>query len=111
MAQYYEARLDQIFSALGDPTRRRMLAALMRGEASVSELAAPHDISLAGAAKHVRVLAAAGLVSHEKRGRVRTCRLNPAAMQQAAGWLAQYEKFWTGKLDALDEFLRETEET
>ena len=83
----------------------------MTGEASVSELAKPHDMTLAGTAKHIRVLADAGLVTHEKVGRVRTCRLSPVALRNAADWLAQYERFWSGRLDALGDVLRGQDET
>ena len=110
MVQYQDAQLDQIFSALGDPTRRAMLATLIDGAASVSELARPHKISLAGTAKHIRVLADAGLVTHEKVGRVRTCQLSPGGMQVAAEWIARYEQYWRERLDALDAVLQETDE-
>ena len=105
MVQYSDVNLDRIFSALGDPTRRAMLATLMRGEASVSDLGKPHSMTLAGTAKHIRVLADAGLVTHEKIGRVRTCRIRPAALKDAADWIAQYERFWTERLDALEDAL------
>ena len=107
MVQHDDPTLDRVFSALGDPTRRAILARLMQGAASVSELAAPHDMTLAGTAKHIRVLSAAGLVTHEKVGRVRTCRLSPVALRHAADWLAQYERFWSDRLDSLEQVLQQ----
>ena len=105
MVQHTEADLDRIFSALGDPTRRAMLTTLMKGAASVSDLGKPHRMTLAGTAKHIRVLADAGLVTHEKVGRVRTCRIRPEALKDAADWIARYERFWTERLDALEDAL------
>lgn len=100
-------RLDTTFIALSDPTRRGMLAALAYGEKAVSELAAPYQMSLAGAAKHVGVLARAGLISRRKVGRRQLCRLDATRMKEASDWLAQWERFWTGRLDALETALKE----
>jgi len=106
----YQQQLDQVFSALGDATRRAMLARLMDGEASVSELSKPHNISLAGTAKHIRVLTDAGLVTHSKTGRVRTCRLSSTGLKVAADWIAQYEAYWSSRLDALETVLQDLED-
>ncbi len=97
--------LDSVFRALSDPTRRAMLTALETAPRSVSELAAPFAISLAGASKHVRVLEEAGLVRREKRGREQRCQLTPAPLKAAAAWLARYERFCTQRLDALERAL------
>jgi DNA-binding transcriptional ArsR family regulator len=102
-------RLDDTFAALADPTRRGMLAALAVGEKPVSELAAPYQMSLAGAAKHVGVLARAGLIQQRKVGRRQLCRLNPERLKEASDWLAQWEQFWTHRLDALETALKEDE--
>lgn len=110
MVQHSTNSLDLVFSALGDPTRRAMLATLMSGEASVSELGRPHGMTLAGAAKHVGVLANAGLIEHEKIGRVRICRLSPGALKDAASWIAQYQRFWSERLDALEQVLEEMDD-
>lgn len=100
-------QLDATFSALADPTRRGMLAALMLGEKPVSALAQPYRMSLAGAAKHVEVLARAGLIERRKVGRQQLCRLRPDRLKQAGDWLAQWERFWTDRLDALETELKE----
>lgn len=107
MVQYDHPSLDLIFSALGDPTRRAMLAALRDGDASIGDLARPHGITLAGAAKHVGVLARAGLVSHSKVGRTRFCRLLPNALAEAADWISWHETFWEDRLDGLERVLEE----
>ena len=102
MVQYQTAgALDTIFSALGDPTRRAILARLCEGDASVSELAAPHDMSLTAVNKHVHVLEAAGLLTRRKKGRVMHCRLDPSPLKSAADWIAHYQRFWEDRLDAL----------
>ncbi len=89
-----------------------MLRTLSAGERSVGELAAPFSMSLAGASKHVKVLEGAGLVRREIRGRTHLCRLDAARLAEAQAWLRYYERFWTGRLDALDALLRaEDQET
>lgn len=93
--------LDTTFAALGNETRRAILQRLMQGEARLSDLAAPFDMSLTAVSKHVRVLADAGLVELEKRGRTRHCRLNADAMRDASDWLAGYQAFWTQQFDNL----------
>lgn len=105
-----ERKLDATFTALADPTRRAMLADLMLGEKSVGELAAPHRMSFAGAAKHVAVLARAGLIERRKVGRRQLCRLNASQLKDASDWLRQWERFWTVRLDALEAALKEEPE-
>ena len=100
-------RLDITFTALADPTRRGMLADLMRGEKSVGELAAPYQMSFAGAAKHVGVLERAGLVERRKAGRQMLCRLRADPLREADAYLRQWEQFWTASLDRLEELLKE----
>lgn len=108
MVKHQDTSLDRTFSALADPTRRALLARL--GEAqdiSVSELARPFPISLPAIMKHLDVLSDAGLVTRTKTGRTVACRLNAAPMEQAMGWLAHYQKFWTARLDRLQALLEE----
>ncbi|NDQ56600.1 MAG: helix-turn-helix transcriptional regulator [Acidipila sp.] len=108
MVKYSEAALDSTFGALADPVRRAVLARLAQGVSSVSKLAAPFSISLPGFAKHIRVLERAGLVSSEKDGRIRRCRLDPQAMSEAAEWISHYREFWEAQFDALSEHLAES---
>ncbi len=103
--------LDAVFAALSDPTRRAVLETLGERSLSVTELAEPHGMSLTGFMKHLRVLEDAGLISRTKEGRVVQCELSPRPMQEAAVWLSRYEKFWTGRLDALARYLYHQEET
>ena len=103
----YPSRLDATFSALSDATRRQMLTMLMREETTVSDLAAPHQMSLPAVMKHLRVLEQAGLVSQTKLGRERHCRLTADALKPASDWIAQYRQFWERQFDALDRFLAE----
>ena len=99
--------LDLAFQALADPTRRRMVARLSRGPASVSELARPLTISLPAVLQHLQMLEASGLVRSEKKGRVRTCRIDPKAFQSAEGWIAEQRALWEGRLDRLEEYLED----
>lgn len=101
--------LDATFSALSDATRREMLIALMRREATVSELAQPHRMSLPAVMKHLRVLEQAGLVEQRKIGRERRCRLAAQALKPASDWIAQYRQFWERQFDALDRYLAESQ--
>jgi DNA-binding transcriptional ArsR family regulator len=103
------SRLDSTFGALADPTRRAILATLMLGEASISKLAEPHNMSLPAVMKHVRVLEQAGLVWQEKIGRTRRCRLSAQPLEQAEQWISQYRQFWEGALDSLERFLNQPE--
>jgi|SRR5580658_8656323 DNA-binding transcriptional ArsR family regulator len=97
--------LDSTFSALADPTRRAILATLMLGESSISELAKPHRMSLPAVMKHVNVLEQAGLVSQKKTGRTRRCQLAAKPLQDAEQWISQYRIFWEGTLDSLERYL------
>lgn len=106
-----ERRLDATFHALGDPTRRGMLATLTLGEKSIGELGAPYAMSFAGAAKHVAVLERAGLISRRKDGRRILCRLEPGPLEEAERWLRQWEEFWTRRLDALETAIARDKET
>jgi DNA-binding transcriptional ArsR family regulator len=107
MVELQTPQLDSIFHALGDATRRRMLRELVDGERTVSQLAEPFTISLAAASKHIKTLENAGLIHREVRGRTHLCRLAPGPLASAHAWLAFYERFWTGRLDALERLLRE----
>ena len=98
--------LDQTFHALADRTRRAMLAELASGPRSVSDLAAPHDMSLAAASKHVKVLERAGLLRREVRGRTHHCHLEAAPLHQGMEWIRRMEAFWSERLDALEEALK-----
>lgn len=100
-----ENHLDTIFHALGDPTRRGMLASLAVGDRSVGELAEPLAMSFAGASKHVKVLEEAGLLVRRKAGRTHVISLNAAPLAEAAGWLRQWEKFWDVRLDRLQQLV------
>ncbi|MDE0391790.1 MAG: metalloregulator ArsR/SmtB family transcription factor [Rhodospirillales bacterium] len=103
-----EQNLDLVFRALADPTRRAILARLAEGEATVGNLSEPLPISLAAVSKHLGVLERAGLVTREARGRERVCRMNPAALKDARAWLEFHERFWSERLDALDELVKIT---
>lgn len=107
MVEFDSPGLDSIFHALGDSTRRQMLRELAAGERTVSELAQPFAMSLAAASKHIKVLEGAGLVRRDVRGRTHHVRLDPAALAGAFEWLKYYQRFWTGRLDALERLLRE----
>jgi DNA-binding transcriptional ArsR family regulator len=94
--------LDRTFSALSDPRRRDILERLSRGPASISELAHPFGISLPGVMKHVRILEEANLVTTEKNGRTRECRLGPAQLDDATKWIEKYRQEWERRLDRLE---------
>ena len=97
--------LDLAYQALADPRRRQMVARLSRGPASVSELARPLPISLPAVLQHLQMLEASGLVRSEKKGRVRTCRIEPRALAAAESWIAEQRALWEGRLDRLEGFL------
>jgi DNA-binding transcriptional ArsR family regulator len=99
-------QLDAVFHALGDATRRQMLRELACNERTVSQLAEPFAMSLAAASKHIKVLEHAGLILREVRGRTHVCRLAPGPLASAHEWLTFYERFWTDRLDILDQLLR-----
>ena len=103
----YNPALDMMFQALGDPSRRTMVQRLSQGPASVSELARPLNMSLPAVVQHLQVLEASGLVKSEKVGRVRTCRLEPAALQTAEQWIIERRTSWERRLDRLGDFLAE----
>ena len=105
MVKHSAIVLDRTFAALSDPTRRAIVARLAQGEATVSELAAPFEISLPAVSRHLRVLEQAGLLRRRKHGRVHRCRLAPAALRPATEWLAFYQKFWERRLDELAGYL------
>lgn len=107
MVELNPSRLDEIYRALGDATRRQMLRELAKGERTVGQLAEPFDISLAAASKHIKSLENAGLIRREVRGRTRLCRLEPGPLASAHEWLRFYEVFWTQHLDVLDRLLRQ----
>ena len=107
MVEQNTARLDSVFHALGDPTRRQMLRTLSSGERTVGKLAEPFAMSLAAASKHIKALEQARLIRREVRGRTHVCRLEPAALASAHEWLSFYERFWTGRLDLLEQLLRD----
>jgi DNA-binding transcriptional ArsR family regulator len=103
----YPPSLDLVFQALADPTRRAMVERLTLGPASVSALAEPLAMSLPAVMQHLQVLEASGLVRSEKVGRVRTCRVEPAALRTAEEWISERRTSWERKLDRLGEFLAE----
>jgi DNA-binding transcriptional ArsR family regulator len=105
------SRLDLVFQALADPTRRVIVDRLTRGPTSVSELAKPLDMSLPAVFQHLQVLEASGLVRSEKVGRVRTCRIEPTALRTAEQWIADRRTQWERKLDRLAEYLGEHDDT
>jgi DNA-binding transcriptional ArsR family regulator len=105
------ATLDPLFRALGDPTRREMVEQLSLGAASVSQLARPLDMSLSAVVQHLAVLEESGLVRSEKVGRVRTCRIVPAALRSAEAWFSGQRAAWETRLDRLGEILAEDIET
>jgi DNA-binding transcriptional ArsR family regulator len=98
--------LELVFRALGDRTRRTMLERLATGEQTVSELAAPHRMSLAAASKHIRTLERAGLVKRTVRGRIHYCRIDPRPLERADDWLRKYERLWDTRIERLVELLR-----
>jgi len=101
-------QLSSTFAALADPTRRAILARLTAGEASVTELAEPFDISLPAVTKHLKVLQRAGLISQGREAQWRPCRLRARPMREAAEWMEPYREHWEQRLDRLDDYLRES---
>jgi DNA-binding transcriptional ArsR family regulator len=100
-------RLSTTFAALADPTRRAILARLAGGEASVTELAEPFDMTLPAISKHLRVLQRAGLIERSRRAQWRPCRLRADPLKDVADWTGKYRRFWEQRFDRLDEYLRE----
>ncbi len=107
MVQFSSARLDASFAALSDHIRRGILEQLVRGDASITELAVRFDMTLTGMKKHVGVLEQAGLVTTEKVGRVRTCRLGPLPLEQETAWIERHRALWAARFDALDTVVAE----
>src|ERR1700733_8845817 len=107
MVQYRTARLDASFAALSDATRRGVLEQLGRSEASITELADTFHMTLTGMKKHVGVLEQAGLVTTEKIGRVRTCKLGRRRLEDEAAWIERYRQLWAARFDALDTVIEE----
>jgi DNA-binding transcriptional ArsR family regulator len=103
--------LSTTFAALADPTRRAILARLALGEATVSELAAPFDMSLPGISKHLKVLQRAGLIEQGRQAQWRPCRLAPAPLREVAGWVEQYRRHWEESFERLSDYLRELQDT
>ena len=101
--------LSTTFSALADPTRRAILARLASGEATVTELAEPFEMSLPAVSKHLKVLQRAGLIARGREAQWRPCRLEAAPLQDAADWIEHYRRFWEESLDRLDEYLKEVQ--
>ena len=99
------ARLDSVFHALADPTRRRILRGLATGEKTVGEVAKPHKMSLAAVSKHLNVLERADLVARERRGNFQIVRLQTRALKPAEEWIAFYSRFWNEQLDNLEQYL------
>lgn len=111
MVEQRADRLDLVFRALGDQTRRSMLAKLSRGEQTVSALAAPHHMSLAAASKHIQSLERAGLVTRTVRGRIHYVRIDPRPLAGADAWLRRYQRLWDTRIERLVELLRHPENT
>jgi len=108
MVKYSPKMLNRTFAALADPTRRRILAHLARGDRCVTDLARPHAMSLPAVSKHLRVLEKAGLLRRHRYGRVHEMQLEAKPLKQAALWVEKYRKFWEGSLDRLAEYLEKT---
>jgi DNA-binding transcriptional ArsR family regulator len=102
MVQHSPAHFNTSFAALADATRRGVLYRLARGDASITELAARFDMTLTGMKKHIGVLELAGLVTTEKVGRVRTCRIGPCRLEEEMQWIARYRQVWDARFEALD---------
>src|SRR5229473_7515768 len=100
------ANLDSTFKALADPTRRAILARLASGEASVTELAKPFDMTLPAVSKHLKVLEHAGLISRGRDAQWRPCRLEAGRLREVADWVERYRRFWEESFDRLDDYLR-----
>ena len=101
--------LDTTFAALADPTRRAILARLASGEASVTELAEPFEMSMPAISKHLKVLERAGLIARGRAAQFRPCRLNPEPLRDVSDWVEKYRQFWEQSLDRLEEYLQEVQ--
>lgn len=109
MVYFNSERMDRTLAALADPTRRAIVQRLSRGALTISELAAPFEMSLPAVSKHVRVLERAGLLRQERVGRSRRCHLTARPMREAVRWMARYRDFWETSLDALADLIEEEE--
>jgi len=107
MVQYSRARLDASFAALSDATRRGVLEHLGRSDASITDLAERFHMTLTGMKKHVGVLEQAGLVTTEKLGRVRTCKIGPRRLEEETAWIERYRQLWDARFDELDKIVEE----
>lgn len=107
MAPRVKPSLDTVFAALADPTRRAILAMLLEDDMAVTDVADPFEMSLAAISKHLTILASAGLITQEKRGRVKWCKLEPDAMKGASVWMQGFGQFEPVNLDAFERFLDE----
>ncbi len=107
MVHYSSTRLDSSFAAISDAKRRGILEQLGRGDASITDLADKFHMTLTGMKKHVSVLEQAGLVSTEKVGRVRTCKLGPRRLEEETAWLERYRQMWASRFDELDDIVEE----
>ncbi len=105
MVEYSSKLLDRTFGALADPTRRRLLAQLAKGDECVTDLARSHAMSLAAVSKHLIVLEKAGLLKRRRQGRVHSLALEAKPMQEAQAWIDRYRKFWEGNLDQFEKYL------
>ena len=110
MVQYLQTRFDTSFAALSDATRRGVLEQLGRSDASITELADRFHLTLTGMKKHVSVLEQAGLVTTQKVGRVRTCRLGARALEEEAAWIERYRQLWAARFDELDRIVEDMKE-
>jgi len=110
MVNHSSRTLNRTFAALADPTRRRILAHLARGDRCVTHLARPHAMSLPAVSKHLRVLEKAGLLRRRRQGRVHEMQLDAKPLKQAARWVEEYRKFWEGSLDRLAAYLEKTKQ-
>ena len=110
MVQFMQTRFDASFAALSDSTRRGVLEQLARSDTSITDLAETFDMTLTGMKKHVDVLVRAGLVTTEKIGRVRTCRLGASRLDEEVAWLERYRQLWAARFDALDEVIRDLQQ-
>ncbi|HET6462622.1 MAG TPA: metalloregulator ArsR/SmtB family transcription factor [Candidatus Krumholzibacteria bacterium] len=107
MVQYSSNHFNTAFAAISDPTRRSVLEQLARGDASITDLADKFRMTLTGMMKHVGVLEEAGLVTTEKVGRVRTCKLGQSRLEEEAAWIERYHQLWAARFDALDQVVEE----
>jgi DNA-binding transcriptional ArsR family regulator len=102
--------LDATFAALADPTRRAIVARLARGEATVTELAEPFDMSMPAISKHLRVLERAGLITRGREAQTRPCKLSPKPLEDATAWIEKHKATWEGRLDRLDAYVKQLKE-